>query len=86
MPETRSEWQTRMRSVGFLGHGRTRARVKDEGRTHPDSGLPYKTVRDENGHDVTEHGKPGTAVSSRQDAHIRNVQPIHLDLREHQGE
>lgn len=66
----------RLRSIGQIGAGRlTRNRVKDEGRAHPDSGLPYKTVQDENRNETTEHGVPGTAVSSRQDAHVYVGEP-----------
>ena len=73
----------RLRSIGHLGQ-RTRTRVIAEGRAHPDSGEPYVTRRDENGHDTTEHGKAGSGVSNRQDVSINNVPPIHLDMREYQ--
>ncbi len=76
-----SEWLEKMRSVGYLPRGRTMSRSKS-GRTHPDSGEPYKTTRDENGHDVTEHGKAGSGVSDRQDVNI-HPEPINLDLRGH---
>jgi hypothetical protein len=61
----------KLRSVGQLRGGRTQARVTGEGREHPESGLPYKTVTDEAGNDVTEHGDPGSGVSVRQDVLIR---------------
>lgn len=77
-----SEFQDKIRSIGYLAKGRTRSRVR-EGRSHPESGEPYKTTRDELGHDVTEHGKAGTGVSDRQDVHI-HAEPIQLDLRAHQ--
>ena len=74
-----SEFLEKMRSIGYLSRGRTRAKVS-EGRAHPDSGRPYKAVTDELGHTVTEHGAPGTGVSDRQDAHIRPA-TIQADLR-----
>lgn len=77
-----SEFQEKIRSIGYLSRGRTRNRVR-EGRAHPESGEPYKTVTDELGHDVTEHGKAGSGVSSRQDVNI-HAEPIHLDLRANQ--
>ena len=66
-----NDYLDKLRSVGFLAGGLTRARVVGEGRAHPDSGRPYKTVRDELGHDVTEHGTSGSGVSDRQDVRIR---------------
>ena len=64
-----SEFLEKMRSIGYLSRGRTQAKVR-EGREHPDSGEPYKATKDELGNIVTEHGRPGTAVSDRQDAHV----------------
>ena len=64
-----SEWQDKMRSIGHLSRGRTRNR-EVSGRSHPESGKPFKAVRDELGNVVTEHGKPGSGVSYRQDAHV----------------
>lgn len=64
-----SEWLEKMRSIGHLSRGRTRSCVTS-GREHPDSGKPFKSVTDELGNTVTEHGTPGTAVSDRQDAHV----------------
>jgi hypothetical protein len=64
-----SEFLERMRSIGYLSRGRTKARVR-EGREHPDSGKPYKAVKDELGNVVTEHGVRGSGVSDRQDANI----------------
>lgn len=72
----------KLRSIGHLSRGRTMSRIRDEGREHPDSGEPYKTVRDELGHDTTEHGARGSGVSDRQDVSINNLPPIHLDMRE----
>jgi hypothetical protein len=76
-----SEWLEKMRTVGYLTRGRTTSR-STSGRTHPQSGEPYKTTTDELGNDVTEHGKQGSGVSDRQDVNI-HPQPIHLDLRGH---
>lgn len=42
-----------------------------EGRVHPDSGLPYISRTDENNATVTEHSRPGTGVSVRQDVEVR---------------
>jgi hypothetical protein len=64
-----SEWQQKMRSIGHLSRGRTRSRERS-GRSHPDSGKPFKAVTDELGATVTEHGTPGSGVSDRQDAHV----------------
>ncbi len=64
-----SEFAEKLRSIGFLSGGRTRSRERS-GRSHPDSGRPYKAVRDELGNITTEHGVPGTGVSDRQDAHV----------------
>lgn len=74
MPGDRLDLE-RLRSIGHVRR-LTRDRISDEGRAHPDSGLPYKTVTDVNGHDTTEHGAPGTAVSSRQDVHIHQTEPV----------
>jgi hypothetical protein len=65
-----SEWQEKMRSVGYLSRGRTGSR-QVSGREHPDSGKPYKAVLDEAGNVVTEHSDPGSGVSCRQDVEIR---------------
>jgi hypothetical protein len=70
----------KLRSIGHLSRGRTRSRSKS-GREHPDSGLPYKVTRDELGNDVTEHGKPGSGLSSRQDVEIR-PETVNIDLRQ----
>jgi hypothetical protein len=59
----------RLRSIGQLRGGRTMARSAS-GREHPDSGLPYKVTTDEAGNEVTEHGKPGTGLSQRQDVNV----------------
>jgi hypothetical protein len=78
--EERRAYRERLLSIGYLGHGRTRSRVLEEGRAHPDSGVRYKTVRDELGNDVTEHGKPGSAVTDRQDVKINVAEPVVLEL------
>ena len=70
----------KLRSIGHLKGGRTMSRVTS-GREHPDSRLPYQTVRDELGNDVTEHGKAGSGTSQRQDVSI-NAETVHHDLRE----
>jgi hypothetical protein len=59
----------RLRSIGYLSRGRTRDRVTG-GRAHPESGKPWKAVRDEAGNTVTEHGAAGSGVSDRQDVLI----------------
>jgi hypothetical protein len=59
----------KLRSIGHLKGGRTMSR-STSGREHPESGLPYKTTRDELGNDVTEHGKAGSGLSERQDVGI----------------
>lgn len=64
-----SEWLDKLKSVGYLSKGQTRSREKS-GRSHSDSHLPFKAVKDELGNVVTEHGEPGSGVSSRQDAHV----------------
>jgi hypothetical protein len=60
----------KLRSIGHLSKGRTMSRSKS-GREHPETGLPYKTTRDELGNDVIEHGKAGSGLSERQDVMIR---------------
>ena len=65
-----SEYSDKLKSIGFLSHGRTRAR-EVSGREHPDSRLPFKAVTDELGAVVTEHSDPGSGVSCRQDVEIR---------------
>jgi hypothetical protein len=65
-----TEWQDKMRSIGFLSGGRTGDRERS-GREHPDSGRPWKSVTDEAGNTVTEHSDPGSGVSCRQDVEIR---------------
>lgn len=74
MPD--AEWLEKLRSIGHLSGGRTRSKVT-EGRTHPDSGEPFKAIQDELGHTVTEHGKAGSGVSDRQDVHI-NAQTVQV--------
>ena len=51
-----------MRSIGYLGAGRSRDRVV-EGRVHPESGRPYKTVTNEAG-STTEHNTKDDRVDA----------------------
>lgn len=53
MAESPQEFRDRMRSIGYLAGGRSRARVV-EGREHPETGRPWKSTEDE-GSIVTEH-------------------------------
>jgi hypothetical protein len=63
-------YRDKLLSIGVIGK-RTRDTVV-EGRTHPDSGLPFKAVTDgELNSTVTEHTTPGTGVSNRQDVTVR---------------
>ena len=48
-----SEFADKVRSLGFISGGRTRTQVV-EGRTHPETGVPFKTTITEAGR-VTEH-------------------------------
>jgi hypothetical protein len=73
-----SEYRDKLLSIGYLSRGRTRARVR-EGRAHPESGEPFKAVKDELGNVVTEHGKPGTGLSDRQDVNV-HVQAVEVTL------
>jgi hypothetical protein len=66
-PEKLAYW--RRHGVGVISR-RTRDLVT-EGRAHPDSGLPFKTVTDEANTDVTEHSRPGSGVTDRQDVLLR---------------
>jgi len=78
----RTAYRDKLRSVGYLSRGRSdRRRVTAQGRHHPESGQPFQTVTDECGNDVTEHGRPGTGVSSRQDVLIR-PEPVRANLEE----
>ena len=61
-------YREKLLSVGVIAR-RARDRVI-EGREHLDSGHPFKTVTDELGNMVTEHGARGTGVSERQDVAI----------------
>jgi hypothetical protein len=73
----------KLRSIGYLSRGRTMSRSRS-GREHPESGKPYKVTRDEAGHDVTEHGAPGSGLSDRQDVTI-NMETLHFGLGEMGG-
>jgi len=68
----------KLRSIGHLSKGRTMSRSKS-GREHPETGLPYKTTRDELGNDVIEHGKAGSGLSERQDVMIR-PETVRIDM------
>lgn len=59
----------KMRSIGVISK-RTKPEIR-EGKNHPDSGLPYKATKDEQGTTVTEHGTRKSGVSERQDVHVR---------------
>jgi hypothetical protein len=72
-------YRDRLLSIGYLSRGRTQARVR-EGRAHPDSGKPFKAVKDELGNVVTEHGKPGTGLSDRQDVTIHQREPVTAEV------
>lgn len=61
-----NEYRDRLLGIGVISRRGDRPRVR-EGREHPDSGLPYKAVKTDDG-TVTEHSKPGSAVACRQDA------------------
>ncbi len=63
-------YRDKLLTIGVISK-RTRDHVV-EGRSHPESGQPYKAVTDELGNTVTEHGGRGvTGVSDRQDVQIR---------------
>jgi len=64
-----NSYRDRLLGIGVIS-ARTRSTVV-EGRSHPDSGLPYKAVTDEHGNTVTEHGQPGSGVTDRQDVLLR---------------
>ena len=63
----------KLRSIGYLSHGRTGNRVR-EGRR--EDGVRTKATTDELGNTVTEH-----AVGDRQDVHIR-AKPIRAHIEE----
>ncbi len=65
-----SEFSDKIRTIGYLSRGRSRPR-EASGRSHPDSGKPWKAITDEAGNTVTEHGDPGSGTSCRQDVEIR---------------
>lgn len=58
-------------SIGVIG-SRTKDKVV-EGRSHDDTGRPFKSTTDELGNTVTEHSTAGRApgVSDRQDVEVR---------------
>lgn len=61
-------FRDKLLSIGVIGKRSERPIIKD-GRTHPETGLPYKSTTTEWG-TVTEHGRPGSAVSQRQDVNV----------------
>jgi hypothetical protein len=63
-----SAYRDRLMSVGFLSRGPTGSRVSEE---RDADGSRRKRVTDELNNTVTEHTKPGTAVSHRQDVELR---------------
>lgn len=69
----------KMRSIGVIS-GVTKSRVIDEGHSHAESGLAFKTTRDELGHDTTVHSESGSGVDSRQDINI-NAKSVHLQVK-----
>ncbi len=64
--ESPAEFRERIRSIGHLRGGLTKPRVV-EGREHPETGVAFKAVTDENNNTVTEHATPDDRV----DVHIR---------------
>lgn len=63
-----SAYRDRLLTVGFLPRGRTGSRVREE---RDADGTRRKHVTDELSNTVTEHTKPGTGVSHRQDVQLR---------------
>lgn len=55
-------FRDKVRSLGYLSKGRTRARVV-EGRSHPETGVPFKTVVTEAG-STTEHNTKDDRVDA----------------------
>lgn len=47
-------YRDRLLGIGHLRGGRTRPRVR-EGRSHPETGVPFKATTDELGATTTEH-------------------------------
>ncbi len=68
----------KMRSLGVLGAGRTRDRVS-EGRTHPETGRPWKRTTNEAG-SVTEHATKDDRVDA-----VARVQTIRASVPESRG-
>lgn len=62
---------TKLRSLAVLGR-RTRDRVV-EGRSHPETGVPFKAITDQLGNTTTEHA----TRDDRVDVHIRAPR-VHL--------
>lgn len=59
----------KMRSIGVISK-RTKPKIV-EGKSHPKSGLPFKSVTGEDNATITEHGKKKSGVSERQDVVVR---------------
>lgn len=60
-------FRDKLLTIGVIGK-RTKTEY-DSGRAHPETGLPWKSTKTEQGV-VTEHGEPGSGVSVRQDVNI----------------
>jgi hypothetical protein len=63
----------KVRSLGYLSRGRTRPRVT-EGREHPETGVPWKTVTTEAG-STTEHNTRDDRVDA-----VARVETVHAVL------
>jgi hypothetical protein len=77
--ERRRAYREKLLSVGVAPRGLSRVKVK-EGREHPESGMRFRRTLDEHGNVVTEHGKPGSGVTDRQDVHIYQQEPVTLEV------
>jgi hypothetical protein len=62
MPDGTPVDLAKLRSIGYLGRGRSRDRVR-EGRAHPETGVPFKTVTNEAG-STTEHATKDDRVDA----------------------
>lgn len=67
-PPEPGSYREKLLSVGFLAGGRTRPTVAE---SRGEDGSRRKAVTDELDNTVTEHTRPGTGVSHRQDVLIR---------------
>lgn len=66
----------KVRSISVMGSG-ARERSRPKSGTDPRTGMRYQSVLDENNTTITEHSKPGTGYSVRQDVNIR-PKPVNL--------